>query len=225
MNGTRTCTVFPCNNKHYARGWCRNHYNTGIRSMSPSDGVRGCKVEGCDHAHYGKGFCRVHWERDATHGDPNKRLKMFGASVAERLEAYSRQVGDCVEWTGCLTRAGYGQIEVGYQNRTTHRVAYELANGAIPAGLVVRHKCDNRKCIRPDHLEVGTHRDNVQDMVDRGRSLSGSRNPSAKLDYAKAQEIRSLVASGSSYKNAAAHFGVGTSTVGRVIRGAVWAER
>lgn len=65
----------------------------------------------------------------------------------------------------------------------------------------------------------------MQDMVSRDRSLTGTRNPSAKLDYDRAADIRSFVASGNTYEKAAARFGVGASTVSRIMRGVVWAER
>ena len=78
----------------------------------------------------------------------------------------------CWNWTGS-TAKGYGQIWVGNTNLRSHRLAYEIAHGPIPDGLLVRHKCDNPLCCNPAHLEVGTDADNAMDRVVRGRSRKG----------------------------------------------------
>ncbi len=69
---------------------------------------------------------------------------------------------------------GYGKIRVGGESRLyirTHRAAWELANGPIPAGMVVRHRCDNRRCVRPGHLELGTEADNQRHKAARRRGV------------------------------------------------------
>ena len=78
----------------------------------------------------------------------------------------------CWEWTAAINENGYGVIsEDGHGSRTllAHRVAWKLANGSIPAGMVVRHRCDNPACVRPSHLELGTMADNQRDMAERCR--------------------------------------------------------
>jgi HNH endonuclease len=94
-----------------------------------------------------------------------------GASLAERLR--SRIVVDpetgCHNWTGTVGRAGYGRVQV-----SAHRLAYELAHGPIPDGLLVLHKCDNPVCCNPDHLFLGTSADNMADKVRKGRHRNGS---------------------------------------------------
>lgn len=92
--------------------------------------------------------------------------------------------GDCWRWTGGCDEFGYGSLNRGGQKgRTAHRTSYELNVGAIPTGLVVRHKCDTPSCVRPDHLETGTHQDNSDDQVARGRQRApkGEESPRAKL--------------------------------------------
>ena len=75
----------------------------------------------------------------------------------------------CVEWTDALTRGGYGRFK--YQNKSlrSHRVSYEIHYGLIPEGLHILHRCDNRKCVNPDHLFLGTHQDNMSDKADKNR--------------------------------------------------------
>lgn len=77
----------------------------------------------------------------------------------------------CREWTGARTKAGYGRIFIrrGVEQRA-HRAAWEAAHGPIPAGKVVMHRCDNPPCVRIDHLELGTQRDNMDDMRSKRRA-------------------------------------------------------
>ena len=75
----------------------------------------------------------------------------------------------CWEWTGSCGAKGYGQVGVKGKNLRTHRVSWELTNGKIPEQLIVCHHCDNPKCVRPDHLFLGTNKDNTQDMLSKGR--------------------------------------------------------
>ena len=76
---------------------------------------------------------------------------------------------DCWEWQCATNNIGYGFFRDGDKMRTAHRVSYELFKGPIPKGMVVCHKCDNPKCVNPDHLWLGTMQDNYNDMVSKGR--------------------------------------------------------
>jgi len=76
----------------------------------------------------------------------------------------------CWEWTGALSK-GYGIMSSKRNNPPfkAHRISWAIKHGKIEKGMVIRHKCDNRKCVSPYHLEVGTQKDNMRDMVKRGR--------------------------------------------------------
>ena len=88
--------------------------------------------------------------------------------------------GDCHEWTAALDGGGYGMFQMcrGVTIRA-HVLAYILHYKEDPTGQVVRHSCDNRKCCNPEHLSVGTYRDNTQDAVTRGRLAAGTSHGNA----------------------------------------------
>lgn len=118
-------------------------------------------------------------------------------TLSERISANSTvTLSGCREWQKALNNDGYGLIRNGAKIVSAHRLAYELANGPIPAGLLVRHTCDNRKCVNPDHLLVGTNQDNTRDMLERGRGhCQGKTN--CKRGHAFTAENTYIYASGS----------------------------
>ena len=79
---------------------------------------------------------------------------------------------DCWLWKGCVNRQTYGLIKVKHMgSQLSHRISYLLFVGAIPLGQDVLHKCDTPRCVRPDHLFLGTARDNSRDMILKDRSV------------------------------------------------------
>lgn len=81
-----------------------------------------------------------------------------------------KKENECIEFTGSL-RAGYGAIKINGRIESTHRVSYALTFGEIPQGFLVCHKCDNKKCINPEHLFLGSYKDNMQDCKEKGRLI------------------------------------------------------
>jgi hypothetical protein len=86
---------------------------------------------------------------------------------------------ECWNWTGALSDKGYGRFMLDGRNSHAHRVAYMLWVGEIPEGLSVCHKCDNPRCVRPQHLFVGSNSDNQQDSVSKGRHWQVSKTACA----------------------------------------------
>lgn len=75
----------------------------------------------------------------------------------------------CIEWTGTIGSAGYGQTTWKYRKYNVHRLVYELKHGSIPEGLLVCHRCDNPRCFNIEHLFLGTQSDNIRDAWRKGR--------------------------------------------------------
>ena len=95
-----------------------------------------------------------------------------GWPLEKRFMAAVTKTDTCWLWTGA-TNGRYGHIQVNGKTAVAPRVAYTLFRGPIPQGLFVLHSCDNPLCVNPEHLRTGTHRENMRDMVERGRA----RNP------------------------------------------------
>ena len=99
--------------------------------------------------------------------------------ATQRLSTFERMLNalqprsntGCWEWQGDLTHNGYGRVKVDGKAKRVHRVMWELRHGPIPDGMVVMHKCDNPKCCNPEHLELGTQRENVADMIQKNRAV------------------------------------------------------
>lgn len=145
-------------------------------------------------------------------------------TVEERLIGH-RHVADtgCWEWTGSCLAGGYGQIGIQGKNRKVSRVAYETWVGAIPDGLWILHHCDNRLCFNPDHLFLGTHRDNMDDAVRKGRMNVGESNVHAKLTAAEVAVIKGRIGQPRGWMTlAAAEFGVTVSMVNLIAQGKNW---
>jgi hypothetical protein len=77
-------------------------------------------------------------------------------------------IEDCWEWMTSLDSKGYGQFNINQKQYRSHRISWELNNGKIPEGMCICHRCDNKKCVNPYHLFLGTQKDNMQDMARKG---------------------------------------------------------
>jgi hypothetical protein len=112
--------------------------------------------------------------------------------VKDRFLSKVNKTSDCWNWTGYIGSNRYGQLKINHKMIKSHRVSYELYNGDIPAGLNVLHKCDNTKCVNPDHLFLGSQKENVQDMLTKNRAnrAFGSKAGRSRLLQEQVLDIR-----------------------------------
>lgn len=99
---------------------------------------------------------------------PEDRIRLHNRLVEQT------EVSDtgCWLWTGAKSNGGYGKITMQGKNKGVHAISFEAFVKKPSAGMIVRHKCDVPNCWNPDHLEEGTHKDNIQDSISRGRFKS-----------------------------------------------------
>lgn len=128
---------------------------------------------------------------------------------------------DCWEWTETTNSNGYGRFFVAPHWVSAHRLSYELLKGPIPDGLHIRHLCHNRLCCNPDHLDVGTPKQNAQDSLDAGRTVRGARHPKSKLRDGDVVFIRQNPEKLTT-KELASRFGVSVGTVSNIRTGKIW---
>jgi hypothetical protein len=142
---------------------------------------------------------------------------------ALRWHGWTVTSAGCWEFGGPRNSGGYGKLRFAGKHPAAHRLAYEAWVGSIPNGLVVRHRCDNRPCVNPQHLELGTVADNNRDRAERGRSSRGSKSPNAKLTEDEVTEMRALYTTGGwTYRTLGARYGVSDVMVGNIVRQESW---
>jgi hypothetical protein len=141
--------------------------------------------------------------------------------LEERFWQFVVKGDGCWEWSGTRNARGYGKIGRWHAGMDyAHRVSYELHVGAIPEGLHVLHHCDNPPCVRPDHLSVGTRRDNMQDAVAKGRVQHGERHYLFKMSNARIQEMsRRYRQGGVKLCDLATEFGISPSYASQLVGG------
>ncbi len=182
-----------------------------------------CSVEGCDKDAWSKNLCPMHLRRLKKHGD----VKTVTKGPEGPAWNYRGPYSGCWEWTGHFINKGregreYGFVMIDYVRSLVHRLSWEAVNGEIPAGLEVCHGCDNTKCWRPDHLFLGTHKENMEDKVKKGRQnlnfAIGFRLPQTKLSEDEVIEIRSMWETGKFTQiEMAARFNVSRNHINRII--------
>jgi hypothetical protein len=192
------------------------------------------------------------------HSRSGKPLAATDISEADRKRIRKRiPVGspdECWEWTGVRLPTGYGNIWLNGSKKRSHRIAYALANGFIPARALVCHSCDNPPCCNPAHLFLGTHKDNVTDCIKKQRHAHGDTHPAvinpgylrrgdrhplrerpelikfgsqsanSKLTEADIPKIRELRACGATQQDIGDIFGVTASNIACVLKGITWSQ-
>jgi HNH endonuclease len=178
---------------------------------SRSHGVRGRKK-----------FC----SRKCFHLSGNNYKNRYPSPQERFFKAISNETdnNNCWLWIGCLSKQGYGIFHVNKKTMMTHRYSWILHYGEIPEKMFVCHKCDNRKCVNPEHLFLGTNHENVIDMLKKGRKnpIKGSRHPSAKLNENDVIKIKILIKEGVILNKIAKMFNIGKRQISYIKNNITW---
>ena len=131
--------------------------------------------------------------------------------------------GDCWLWVGAKNSNGYGYFHFNGKQHRAHRFSWGLVYDKIPDNLLICHHCDNTACVRPSHLFLGTSKDNVSDMILKGRRHdSNGEGGNNKLENSDVIYIRATASSGVSQVDLAREFNVSESLIPRIIRRKRW---
>jgi hypothetical protein len=205
---------FPCGRRYrhtlgYILVHCPGHPNAQAHGYIPEHRL---VMERAIGRPLGKGEKVAHKNRDKTDNRLENLILVTPPTLAERFWAKVAK-GDpdaCWEWTGRRHKQGYGIFWIGTKPLLGHRVAFALANGPVPAGQCVCHRCDNPPCVNPAHLFLGTQQENMRDMSRKRRGHA--------LTADQVAEVRALREGGLTVREVAARFGVSAATVTRDVR-------
>ena len=144
--------------------------------------------------------------------------------VRARFSTKWEERNGCWVWTAGRRALRYGQFWIGGEEHAAHRAAWMLYRGKIPNDMHVCHRCDEPLCVKPSHLFLGTHAENMADMDAKGRRviLCGEENGNAKLSEDQVQQIRRLCAEGWQQRDIAGAFGVVQTAVSAIWTGRKW---
>jgi len=138
------------------------------------------------------------------------------------------KTGSCWIWNGARKPSGYGNFYVNRKYMSAHRASYTFHFGEIPEGKVVMHSCDNPSCVNPNHLRAGSHKENVRDMINKGRADGVPRGseytPCCKLTWVKVREIRLKLSKGIKQSILAKEYEVSAAAISCINMGATWRE-
>lgn len=163
-----------------------------------------------------------------------KRSRGGAANGVSRFDLFTQKIAcglsDCWYWVGAGSSNGrYGCFRAGGKHGKhmgAHRAAWEIFKGEIPKGMHVLHRCDVPSCVNPDHLFLGTHKENMDDRAAKGRlrvrPMFGEKNGNAKLTLEKVEQMRLARADGQSVRLIAEKFGVGVMAARNAIVGKTW---
>ena len=146
--------------------------------------------------------------------------KVMDEPTLARFMAKVNKTETCWLWTASRNQYGYGVFRFNRERIRSHRLSYLHHHGEIPEGLVVRHKCRNKHCVNPDHLEVGTQKENIADKVRDGTDDRGEKSVRAKLSTDQVLDIRSRT--GQTQQAIAKEFEVSHHTISRIRRRETW---
>lgn len=218
------CSFVGCGRASHIAGLCARHYIQKWKGqpLTPERVLpTTCSFPGCGRPHGTAGLCNGHYAQRLR----GASLSPLRLTIRDRRTSFWSRVrkmpGDdgCWLWTGNRLPRGYGLFRGGL----AHRESWEMEHGPIPEGMNVCHDCpsgDDPRCVRPEHLWVGTQAQNCQDMHAKGRARTGdqrgSRNGRAKLTEHDVVDVRSLRAFGATTASLAEAYGISANQIALV---------
>jgi len=150
------------------------------------------------------------------------RSTIFGCSDKCRFEISYEKIGECWEWIRGKSSKGYGEFIYKNKSVLAHRASYLIYKGEISDEMFVCHTCDNRRCVNPDHLFLGTAQENTNDMIKKGRMLCGENTVLSKLTNEDVKEIFNLRHKGEKYRDICKKFSIKKHTVYEILTHRKW---
>ena len=197
----KICIITGCNNKLIAKGLCSTHKKINKKYGTPTPT--------CWCGEFAQTFVGNKEASELCH--EHQLLKTYWENVDVKGK------DECWEWQGSKTTAGYGSIYWYGKLKYAHRLSLEFIGQVIPDRYHACHKCDNPSCVNPNHLFVGSPRDNMQDKVSKGRHTFGEKHPNAKLTNSEVLEIRDMAEDGVFFSDIAKTFDVSESHISTIV--------
>lgn len=187
-----------------------------------------CCIKGCEKTVEALGLCINHWRRNKLYGSPaayKSHSGLFrGMPAVDRFWRQTKKGDGCWLWQASVDKDGYGVFRGvinGVQLSRAHRFSYALHKGAIAEGLEVCHSCDVPRCVNPDHLTLGTTKQNQQDKWRKGRGRVAFGEKSGKAILTEAQAL-AILKDPRTYTQIAADYNVAPSTIGSIKQRVSW---
>jgi hypothetical protein len=200
---------------------------------------------------HGKSFCKTcgnefKWIRAKTQALPKccskeclykqpkkwvvDRFRKFKEDEEFRKENYTKRFekrvikkDGCWEWKGCMHHSGYLPFKtMDRKNDFAHRASWRIYRGEIPEDRIVCHSCDNKRCTNPDHLFLGTYKENTANMYAKGRGNIGEKNHKSMLEENQVRDIKNLLKTGVTMTRIAKDYGVSSGTIWFIAHNITW---
>ncbi len=193
--------------------------------------MKNCSIEGCSKPVRARGWCNKHWARWNRRGSPFVVFTNYDkAPKYDSLKDYLfdsfdiKNSDECWIWKRSFKKFGYGNAWWKGKHHSAHRLVYEYYNGEIPFSMNVCHKCDNPKCVNPNHLFLGSYLENNRDRKTKGRNsnTNGEKNPFSKLNDNQVIDIKKRLKDGESVRLLADKFKVNYHTIHKIKIGINW---